>query len=88
VSSVRTYPIPAAQREPTRAGPAAPASWRGGCCWPLRPGWRTVLGAWFGLLPSPPPLTATLAALTQYAASHHHFLLAAARLEAPARCWK
>jgi hypothetical protein len=47
-----------------------------------------LLGASFGLLPSPPPLTAPLAALTQCAASHHHLLLAAAWVEAPARCWK
>ena len=39
-----------------------------------------ALGSSFGLLPSPPPLTAPTAALTRYAAGHHHAMLAAAWL--------
>ncbi|MGO8956711.1 MAG: hypothetical protein ACLQFR_04975 [Streptosporangiaceae bacterium] len=39
------------------------------------------LGASFGLLPPPPPITAPLPTLTRYAASHHHLMLAAAWLE-------
>ena len=44
----------------------------------LGEGEGALLGASFDLLPSPPPLTAPLAALTQCAASDHHLLLAAA----------
>jgi hypothetical protein len=40
-----------------------------------------ALGASFGLVPSPPPITAPLAVLARYAASHHHTLLATAWLE-------
>lgn len=92
MSSARTDPIPAARPEPAQAGPVAGQ--------PAVPAWWTLLagaaglagaaalGASFGLLSHPPPLTAPLAALTQYTASHHHFLLAAAWLEAPARCRK
>jgi hypothetical protein len=85
MASARTDPIPAAQQEPARAGPAAgqpavPARWTllaaaagfGGA---------VALAAWFGLLPHPPPITAPMAELARYAAGHQHALLAAAWLE-------
>jgi hypothetical protein len=85
VASARTDPIPAVQRELARAGPGVgqptvPARWTllaamagfGGA---------VALGASFGLLPHPPPPTATVAELTHYAAAHPHVMLAAAWLE-------
>jgi hypothetical protein len=85
VASARTHPSPASQPELARAGPAAgqPA---------VPPRWTLLaatagfagavaLGASFGLLPHPPPPTATVAELTRYAASHPHVMLAAAWLE-------
>jgi hypothetical protein len=87
MASVGIDPIPTAQPEPepARAEPAAgtaavPAGWTlpagvaglaGGA----------ALGASFGLLPSPPPITAPLAVLARYAAAHQHALLAAGWLE-------
>jgi hypothetical protein len=83
VSSATTDPIPAAQpprAEPGAGQPAVPARWAllaaaAGL------GGAATLGASFGLLPHPPPLTAPLAVLARYAASHHHAMLAAAWLE-------
>jgi hypothetical protein len=85
VSSARTDPIPAAQPEPARAGPAAgqpaiPARWTLLAAAAGLVG-AAALGASFGLLPSPPPITAPVSALARYAASHHHVMLAAAWLE-------
>jgi hypothetical protein len=85
MTSARTDPIPTARPELARAGPArgkpaVPARWTllaaaagfGGAA---------AVGASFGVLPSPPLITAPLAALTNYAAAHHHVMLAAAWLE-------
>jgi hypothetical protein len=85
VSSARTDPLPAAQPEPARAGPAA-AQPAVSARWVLLAAaaglaGAAALGTSFGLLPPPPPLTAPLTALTHYAASHHHLMLAAAWLE-------
>jgi len=44
-------------------------------------GGAVALGASCGLLPHPPPPTATVAELTHYAAAHPHVMLAAAWLE-------
>ena len=85
MASAATDPILAARPEPARAEPAAgkPAV---RARWTLLAaaaglGGAAALGASFGLLLSPPPLTAPLATLTRYAASHHHVMLAAAWLE-------
>jgi hypothetical protein len=80
VSSSRTDSIPAAQAATATGKPAVLARW------PLLAaaagfGGVAALGASFGLLPSPPAITAPLAALTRYATSHHHAMLAAAWLE-------
>jgi hypothetical protein len=65
---------------PTASGPAVSARWR----WLAGAAGfagAAALGLSFGLLPSPPALTAPLAALTHYAAAHQHLLMAAAWLE-------
>jgi hypothetical protein len=66
--------------EPVASGPTVSARWR------LLAGaagfaGAAALGFSFGMLPSPPALTAPLAALTSYAAAHQHLLIAAAWLE-------
>ena len=70
----RTAPVP------TASGPLVPARWR----WLAGAAGfagAVALGISFGVLPSPPALTAPLTALTRYAAAHHHAMLAAAWLE-------
>ena len=65
---------------PTASGPAVSAGWR----WLAGAAGfagAAALGLSFGVLPSPPALTAPLAALTHSAAAHQHLLLAAAWLE-------
>jgi len=85
VSSARTGSIRAPWPEAARAGPSAgpspvPARWTLLAATAGLAG-AAALGASFGLLPHPPPLTAPLAALTRYATTHHHTLLAAAWLD-------
>ena len=65
---------------PTASGPTVSAGWR----WLAGAAGfagAAALGLSFGVLPSPPALTAPLAALTHYAAAHQHLLMAAAWLE-------
>jgi hypothetical protein len=65
---------------PTASGPAVSAGWR----WLAGAAGfagAAALGLSFALLPSPPALTAPLAALTRYAGAHQHLLMAAAWLE-------
>src|SRR5215475_10850715 len=65
---------------PTASGPAVSARWR----WlagAAGVAGAAALGLSFGVLPSPPALTAPLAALTGYGAAHQHLLMAAAWLE-------
>jgi hypothetical protein len=62
------------------SGPAVSARWR----WLAGAAGfagAAALGLSFGVLPSPPALTAPLAALTGYGAAHQHLLMAAAWLE-------
>lgn len=71
---LRTAPRPAP------SGPTVSARWR------LLAGaagfaGAAALGASFGMLPSPPAITAPLAVLTHYAVGHAHAMLAAAWLE-------
>src|SRR5215831_10117914 len=68
------------QPPPAPSGPAVSARWR------LLAGaagfaGAAALGASFGVLPSPPAITAPLTVLTDYAAGHSHALLATAWLE-------
>ena len=65
---------------PTASGPTFSAGWRGLAGAAGFAG-AAALGLSFGVLPSPPALTAPLAALTHYAAAHQHLLMAAAWLE-------
>jgi hypothetical protein len=65
---------------PAASGPAVSAGWR----WLAGAAGfagAVALGLSFGVLPSPPALTAPLAALTSYGAAHQHILMAAAWLE-------
>ena len=65
---------------PAASGPDVSAGWR----WLAGAAGfagAAALGLSFGVLPSPPGLTAPLAALTRYAAAHQHLLMAAAWLE-------
>lgn len=65
---------------PTASGPAVSARWR----WLAGAAGfagAAALGLSFGVLPSPPALTAPLAALTGYGAAHQHLLMAGAWLE-------
>lgn len=83
MSSATTDPIPAAQparAEPAAGQPAVSARWTLLASAAGLVG-AAALGASFGLLPAPPPITAPLAVLARYAAAHHHTLLAAAWLE-------
>jgi hypothetical protein len=85
MSPARTDPIPPARPEPARARPAAgpptvSARWTLLAAAAGLAG-AAALGASFGMLPHPPPVTASLAELTGYAASHHRVMLTAAWLE-------
>jgi hypothetical protein len=65
---------------PSASGPAVSARWR----WLAGAAGfagAAALGFSFGVLPSPPALTAPLAVLTRYAGAHQHLLMAAAWLE-------
>ena len=71
-------PRPQASSGRPPAPTARPAFGRAGGGWPAPPGSWERLGLSFGALPSPPALTAPLAALTRY---DQHLLMAAAWLE-------
>jgi hypothetical protein len=65
---------------PAASGPAVSARWR----WLAGAAGfagAAALGLSFGVLPSPPALSAPLAALTRYGAAHQHILMGAAWLE-------
>src|SRR5262244_3248416 len=69
-----------AQPPPAPRGPTVSARWR------LLAGaagftGAAALGASFGVLPSPPAITAPLTVLTHYAVGHAHAMMAAAWLE-------
>jgi hypothetical protein len=83
-TSVSQTDVAAGQRPTASAsaasGPAVSAGWR----WLAGAAGfagAAALGLSFGVLPSPPALTAPLAALTSYGAAHQHILMAAAWLE-------
>ena len=66
---------------PTASGPVVSAGWR----WLAGAAGfagAAALGFSFGVLPSPPALSAPLSALIRYGAAHQHLLMAAAWLEA------
>ena len=65
---------------PAASGPTVSAGWR----WLAGAAGfagAAALGLSFGMLPSPPALTAPLAALTRYGAAHQHLLMGTAWLE-------